>query len=462
MVDAADNVGGRQDVGRLTQVRSSADRPGAFPLLADDHGCGWRASGEAVPADFWKRNLRVSRNKRRSGSTLGFFRSQARSKGPRLKNTLDRLARDCRGTSILETRNERDGSLGQESTKTLFQEIHRLCHVEGLYPLGWIERTECPCCGASRFQEAFKKLGIRHSRCAECDYVCVDPYPPPQVMEVLYSGDYYTRMREFYELPRLRDQGIGSAYSAPVELLDALIAKGTGGRESGAWLDVGGGLGAFASLVSRRAPGWNVSLNEMNVKSIEIARDLLKLDVLPEDSAVLRAEGREFDVVSSIAVLEHVVDPVAFVSDYAALLKPGGLLITVVPHFTRLNVHVSKASNSNVVPPFHLSLFGADNLERLLRRTELFSGFETMQGGGASFTLIDHAEHWMYWDSLLPDADHAEIRTVRTEEYPLPLNIVLNALSLAVPVTSEYFAATDGMAHLAICATRKNVTPFGK
>lgn len=340
----------------------------------------------------------------------------------------------------------------RQVAKTLFREVHRLCHVSGLYPQGWIARKECPCCTEQRLVPAFQKLGIRHSRCLVCDYVCVNPYPPPPLMQELYSGEYYSRMRSFYELPRARKSGLGSAYSAPLDLLETLITRGIQGRTSGDWLDVGGGLGVFANLVAQRAPSWNVSLNEMDPQSIEIARDLFQLEVLPVDVTTLQAECRQFDVVSSVAVLEHVVDPVGFVKSYASLLRPGGLLITVVPHFTRLNVHVSKASSSNVIPPFHLSLFGEANLKQLLQQTELFSGFETLQAGGASFSLIDHVEHWPYWDSLLPDKDHPDIHTVRTKDYPPDLNAVLNALASVAEATNDYFAQSDGRAHLAICA----------
>jgi SAM-dependent methyltransferase len=338
--------------------------------------------------------------------------------------------------------------------KYLYSEIHRLCHVEGNYPQGWQLRVNCPCCGNHRLTPAFTKLGMRHDRCTECDYVCVNPYPPADFLSLLYAGSIYTQIREHYELPLAREGGLGSAYSAPPELLDMLIACGTKGREKGSWLDVGGGIGVFANLVAQREPGWNVSLNEMNPRSVEIAHELFSLNVLTGDVAKLSAEGKKFDVISLIAVLEHVVDPVDFIEGYVSLLKPGGLLITVVPHFTALNVHVSKASNGNVIPPFHLSLFGKSNLKQMFERTGLFSSLDTMQSGEPSFSLIDHVEHWQYWDSLLPDGENPSFRSVRVADYPADANAAINKLDSVVTATKDYFAEHDGRVHLALLATK--------
>lgn len=332
--------------------------------------------------------------------------------------------------------------------KSLNEEVRQICHIEGHYPTGWIQRTACPCCRMTNLVYAFEKLEIRHDRCTNCDFVCVNPYPPETIIKRLYEGAYYTAMREYYELPRVRKDGSGSAYSAPLEVLEAIVERGSGGHAEGRWLDVGGGLGVFADFAARRLPGWSVALNEMNPRSAELAGELFGLDVLPSEPAVLAAEGKKYDVISSIAVLEHVADPEAFLRSYASLLRPGGLLISVVPHFSPLNVHVSKAASSNVTPPFHLSLFGQENLRQLLALTGLFDTTSVEQAGGPAFSLIEHIDFSKYWDSLLPTAELQSPVPHMVMQYTKELSIMLNSLADTGKLLEEFFAREDGRSYL--------------
>src|SRR5262245_44642789 len=155
---------------------------------------------------------------------------------------------------------------------TLVEEIRAACFDEGGYPDRWQRHLACACCGGGPLREAFRKYGILHARCALCDFVCVDPYPPTDVLRTLYAGHYYTLMREHYEVPRILIDGEHTAYSAPEELLREIIVRCTAGLSQGDWLDVGGGIGAFASFIRRQCPKWNVSINEFNPRSMEIAR----------------------------------------------------------------------------------------------------------------------------------------------------------------------------------------------
>ena len=50
------------------------------------------------------------------------------------------------------------------------------------------------------------------------------------------------------------------------------------------------------------------------------------MPTVPGTAEELAAEGRQFDVVLNLEVVEHVVDVKAFIASSAALVRPGGLM----------------------------------------------------------------------------------------------------------------------------------------
>lgn len=331
---------------------------------------------------------------------------------------------------------------------TLRQEIQAICVDEGGYPDAWPYHKRCPACSGGPLHVAFSKYNFNHSRCQECGFVCVNPYPPTDIVTKLYSGAYYSQTRELFEQPLLTNGGEGTPFSVPRDVLVSIINKATQGRVKGRWLDVGGGLGAFADLVQTMRPKWEVKLNEVNAQSIRIARDLFDFDVVTSDPEELLKANERFDVVSSIAVLEHVPEPLAFLESYAQLVSPGGWLVTAVPHFTRLNAELSQGSSPNVVPPFHVSLFNEESLRKLMMRLPGFELVEVDQVGAAAFDLIHIPETGDSWDITIPSQSNPVPQSIQIKPYDLETQIKLNILSEINKRMTAFFRERDGKMYL--------------
>lgn len=334
---------------------------------------------------------------------------------------------------------------------TLNDEIRHLCFVEGGYPERWPSHSACPCCGEKVFAKGFQKTGIEHKTCVACDFVFVDPYPDDELIGRLYNGAYYTNSREYTELPEVERTG-HVAFSAPEDLLRQVVAKATATRQKGTWLDVGGGLGAFALLIRQMRPRWDVTLHEFNVRSLEIAQEKFGLQVSTSSPEAMLATSQTFDVISSLNVLEHIPHPATFVESYIKLLNPGGLLVTVTPQFTPLNRVISKANTPVSVPPFHVSLFNKHNIQTLMERSGAFSSVDVQEFGQPAFSLLHHVDYADHWDVTIPTRQKPKAESVMLKPYSLRMQQWLNALDAADKVTSDMFAEQDGRMYLAVYA----------
>lgn len=338
---------------------------------------------------------------------------------------------------------------------TLRAEIESICIEHGGYPEAWPRHAHCPACLGGPLGDAFSKYGFSHVRCGACGFVCVDPYPTDEIMTELYQGAYYSQTRELYEWPLLANGGEGTPYSAPREVLEAIITRTTTGMDRGHWLDVGGGLGAFANLVQQMRPNWVVKLNELNPQSIRIARELFDFEVVPSDPQELLQQNEQFDVVSSVAVLEHIPEPFAFLESYARLVKPGGWLVTAVPHFSNLNAELSHGSSANVVPPYHVSLFNEEAFRRLMSRLPGFELVSIDQAGPAAFELIHYPQTGENWDISIPDDANPEPKSMQITPYSYEMQVQLNVLDDVGHKLANFFAEKDGRLYL-IAYCRRN------
>jgi 2-polyprenyl-6-hydroxyphenyl methylase/3-demethylubiquinone-9 3-methyltransferase len=95
-------------------------------------------------------------------------------------------------------------------------------------------------------------------------------------------------------------------------------------------LDIGCGGGLLSEPMARLGAtvvGADAAARNIPVAQVHAAQSGLTIDYRHTTAEALAAAGEQFDVVLNMEVVEHVADPLAYLTACQQLLKPGGLMI---------------------------------------------------------------------------------------------------------------------------------------
>lgn len=95
-------------------------------------------------------------------------------------------------------------------------------------------------------------------------------------------------------------------------------------------LDIGCGGGLLAEPMARLGAdvvGADAAERNIPVAKVHAEQSGLEIDYRHTTAEAMAAAGEQFDVVLNMEVVEHVADPLAYLTACQQLLKPGGLMI---------------------------------------------------------------------------------------------------------------------------------------
>jgi len=221
--------------------------------------------------------------------------------------------------------------------------------------------TPCIVCGGEQ-RGTFRKDGWWYCRCERCGLVSQFPLPDAETILEHYRRGFaagnYRLLLDFAE----RYRPVYESYAAR---LAALVALERGARV----LDVGCFTGEFLCLL--RDHGADVYGLELQPEAAAIAAGRL-----PGRVFQARVEGADFpqaeyDAITLLAVVEHVVDPVALLRRCCELLRPGGVLMVQTPDSGSTLARVTGKHWPPYAPVEHLHLFSGRSLRLLLAQLGL-------------------------------------------------------------------------------------------
>ena len=148
-------------------------------------------------------------------------------------------------------------------------------------------------------------------------------------------------------------------------------------------LDVGCGAGLLCEPLARMGAavtGVDAAPENVATAAAHAAQSGLAIDYRAGELSAQKLE--QFDLVTSMEVIEHVTDPAAFVAELATHLKPDGLLIMSTPNRTAASklFLVEAAERLGQVPR------GTHNWDQFLMPDELT---EWLMGAGLEVTVME-------------------------------------------------------------------------
>ena len=284
----------------------------------------------------------------------------------------------------------------------------------------------CPICRAET-EALGTKRGVRirrvfHlSRCRSCTFSFVTD--PCTDFAAVYDDDYYIGEGadpmvnygfEYYhpnETIRRHD------WMGIEEFVSALHP------DRGSWLDYGCGNGALIRSVAERGC-WSISGYDNGSWASKARAD--GLPVL--DEAELAARRNSFDVITAIEVIEHIADPVGFLTHLRSLARPGALIF-----LTTLNAQVAPRdfpSWSYVRPEIHVSFFTPKALSRALEKSGFgpcYAGFAPGWEKMIRFKVMKNMgiKKVAAWQALLPWPVIARLVDAKYQVTRLPVGIAV-------------------------------------
>jgi len=210
-----------------------------------------------------------------------------------------------------------------------------------------------------------KKNGFEVINCVECGFVHVTPVPTEKELEEIYRHEYYTDEKPLYIERFIEDLDWWNiAYGDRYDTFEQSLPP-----NQRRILDIGSGPGYF--LKHGKDRGWDVLGVEPSKQASAHSRSL-GIPIIEEflDEQLAKKLGK-FDVIHMSEVLEHIPNPAKLLDIANNLLKPGGMLCTVVPNdYSPFQAALRKAGTEPwwVAPPHHLNYFDFSSIQDLIKK----------------------------------------------------------------------------------------------
>jgi len=232
------------------------------------------------------------------------------------------------------------------------------------------DRRDLPCvsCGSKDVTEEFTKNGFSYALCSECGTLYQTPRPSIEQFEAFYRNSESSRYWAEVFFPAVAEARREKIFKPRVEHL-AEICEGIG-LEVEKLIDVGAGYGIFLDE-------WRTINPKTELLAVEpskaLATECRNKGFNVEESMVENVTDYDAyaDLVVCFEVLEHVDDPLKFITVLKKMVRPGGYLFVSTLCIDGFDLKVLWDKSSQISPPHHINFHSIKGFDALFTRAGL-------------------------------------------------------------------------------------------
>lgn len=216
--------------------------------------------------------------------------------------------------------------------------------------------SSCPVCHSARFKKTFTNKWKKSSFiiCKNCNLIFQNPQENLAQTMARYDQDYFdyevANQENFFNLIKLTLDDFS--------IIDTLP---TGASV----LEVGSATGLFLRYMNSR--GFNTTGVEVCKQSVDYGRKAYGVNLIHGRLEEQQFNTGGFDFIHFSHLIEHLNNPVEFLTEIYRILKPGGYTMITTPNSSGVFAKYYRESWRCIVDD-HLFIFNTTNLHMLLER----------------------------------------------------------------------------------------------
>ncbi len=262
---------------------------------------------------------------------------------------------------------------------TQIQDIHQEDVAETYYRLidedlqeflkqkGSFTECDCPACQSPFKTHAFDYQDLSYWRCTECETLYISPAPSEaQHLDYVTTSSAMAYWRD--EMPESMKRSRLPMYEERLSYSQAIFKKM--GITPKHVLELGAGNGEFANELLKSYD--DVSLTVLEPQPLDVPSD--RVTYLNGGFEVLASHAMRYDVAFAWELIEHLLEPDAFLQNVRHVLKEDALFILSTPNEKSLETRSLQTASSNIVFD-HVRLYNPRAIETLLQR----NGFKVIE-----------------------------------------------------------------------------------